>query len=227
MNKSRKITPFISITIFLCFFAFGCSAQHIDEEETGILIQHHIFYAGVIGGINLSQVDGDNYAGYYKTGANFGVIGYARLRPHVALSYELLYSQRGSKSHLPQPSGIDTVVVNKYGINVNYAEIPVMINVFDKQKSHIGVGLSYSRLISSSEYLSTTPAYNIDLSKYPFIKNNLEFVVSSELHVWKGLFFNIRFQYSIIPMRIAVPPNFSRSVQYINQWTIRMMYLIF
>jgi len=230
MTKSKKFGGFTIIIVALFFLCQRIYAQDIAEDEHGLYVQHHIFYAGVVAGVNLSQVDGDNFAGYYKYGANLGLIGYAKLWKKVALSYELLYSQRGSRAtaiDLPKISGIDSILITKYGINVNYAEIPVMINVFDKTKSHIGAGISYSRLLSSSETLQTYPATNAGLSKYPFIKNNMEFVVSSELHIWKGLFFNIRFQYSIIPMRLAVPPNFSRSVQYINMWSLRMMYLIF
>lgn len=230
MTKSKKNAGFSIIILFLLLAASVLRAQEADDEEHGFFVQHHTFYAGVVMGMNLSQVDGDNFAGYYKFGANFGLIGYAKLRKRLMLSYELLYSQRGSRAtsaNLPLLSGIDSILITKYGIKVNYAEIPVMINIFDKYRSHIGIGASYSRLVSSSETLATVPAYPIDLSKYPFIKNNMEFVTSAELHIWKGLFFNIRFQYSIIPMRINVPPNFSRSVQYINMWSIRMMYLLF
>ena len=229
MNKSRKFAALIIITIIL--MAFGGVARAQDEEddgeEHGLYVQQpRLFYAGFIGGANFAQVDGDNFAGYHKVGANFGGIGYLRLQKHVSLSWEILYSQKGAKSNMMRVSGIDTVLIVKYGINANYAEIPLMINYFDKNKSHIGIGVSYSRLVAATEPLTTAPAYAIDLNKYPFAKNNYDFLAGAQLHLVKGLFLNIRFQYSITPIRTDSPPNFSRDPkEYNNIWTVRLMYL--
>jgi hypothetical protein len=209
MNKSRKFAALIIITIILMAVA-----------------KQRLFYAGFVAGTNFAQVDGDNFAGYHKVGVNVGGIGYWNFHKHAAVSWELLYSQKGAKSNGYRVSGIDTIFILKYGINANYAEIPVMINYFDQHKSHIGIGVSYSRLIAVTETLVTAPAYAIDLNKYPFAKNNFDFLAGAQLHLVKGLFLNIRFQYSITPIRADSPPNFSRSPnEYNNIWTVRLMYL--
>jgi hypothetical protein len=223
MTKSRKFAPLVIITVLLLAFSNTIYAQkdEFDPEDT------HIFYAGIIGGANFAQVDGDAFAGYRKVGFNAGGIGYVQLHKHVALSWELLYSQRGSKSNQVQPATNDTnVLITNYNIKLSYAEIPVMINYFDKRKSHFGVGVSYSRLVSGSESLATDPPTKIDLTKYPFRHDNFEAVAGAELHLWKGLFLNVRFQYSITPIRTTSPPGFSRTnKQYNNLWTVRLMYL--
>ncbi len=226
MTKSRKFAAYAAIVFFLTSLSYQSFAQDDDEEENP-----RLFSAGLIGGANFAQVDGDNFAGYHKVGLNVGGIGYLHLKHHTAISWEILYSQRGSVSNIQRPSNDDSTIILKYGININYAEIPVMFNVFDKHKSHLGLGLSYSQLVSSSETLtvdnpkSTPEVYNVDLSKYGFKKNALDVVASAQMHVWKGLFLNVRFQYSIIPIRTNVPPNYSRSNQYNNLWTVRLMYL--
>lgn len=229
MNKSRKFAALITITIILTAFGSTVRAQETDDDEDhGLYVaQPRIFYAGFIAGGNFAQVDGDNFAGYRKIGANFGGIGYVQFAKHVALSWEILYSQKGAKSDISRLSNlIDSVYITKYGITVNYAEIPVMINYFDKRKSHFGIGVSYSRLVSSTETLQTDPIYAIDLTKYPFQKNNMDILAGAQLHLWKGLFLNIRFQYSLTPMRTNSPPGFSRvQQQYNNLWTVRVMYL--
>jgi len=238
MNKSRKFTALILITVFstvfLTVFSGIARAQDEDDDEPhGLYLEKpRVFYGGLIAGANFSQVDGDYYAGYHKIAANVGGIVYAQLKKHVALSMEILYSQKGSKSNEPQPSpGNAAVVVLKYGINANYAEIPVMINYFDKRKSHAGIGVSYSRLVSQSEpitYDSSTLQKSMDLSiNYPFKKNGFDFLAGAQLHLWQGLFLNIRFQYSIVPVRSDIPPTeFARAVQYNNMWVVRLMYLL-
>jgi hypothetical protein len=229
MNKSRKFTALITITFILLMF---CGASFAQEEEDGephglYIEQPRLFSAGLIGGANFAQVDGDAYAGYHKVGLNVGAIGYLQIKKHLAVSWEILYSQKGAKSDAARISGIDTVWIVRYGINANYAEIPVMINYFDKRKSHFGLGVSYSRLVSSTETLTTQPDGNfVDLNKYPFAKNNYDFLAGVQLHFIKGLYLNIRFQYSIIPIRTVSPPNFTRAQdQYSNLWTVRLMYL--
>lgn len=82
------------------------------------------------------------------------------------------------------------------------------------------------KLLNSSEYASYYPAYPIDLSKYPFKKTDIEFLAGAQLRLWKGFFFNLRYQYSILPMRSSIPPYIARSKQYNNMWTVRLMYLL-
>ena len=231
MNKSRKFAALIPIAIIL--MAFGGVANAQDEDEGGGLYIEpvRVFYGGLLAGANFAQVDGDYFAGYHKIGLNVGGIVYAQVARHVALSMEILYSQKGSKSNNPEPSvTLPNTYITKYGINANYAEVPIMINYFDKRKSHFGVGVSYGRLVSSSETLqvdSFNTFKSIDLNnKYPFAANALDVLAGFELHLWKGLFLNIRFQYSIIPIRTDIPPNYARADQYNNLWVCRLMYLL-
>ena len=227
MNKSRKFAALITITIILCVFCGAAKAQDDDEPHGYYIETPRLFYAGLLAGANFAQVDGDNFAGYHKVGLNVGGIGYVQLHKHVAISWEILYSEKGAKSDFPRLSGIDTIYIAKYGIKANYAEIPLMINYFDKRKSHFGIGVSYSRLVSSTETLKTSPNYPVDLNKYPFEKNGYDILAGAQLHLVKGLFLNVRFQYSLVPIRSFSPPDFARSQkQYNNLWTVRLMYLL-
>ena len=232
MNKSRKFAALLIITVILIAFGSAAHAQDDDGEPHGLYVeQPRVFYGGLIIGANFAQVDGDYFAGYHKIGLNVGGIVYAQVAKHVALSMEILYSQKGSKSNIPEPSlTLPNTYIIKYGINLNYAEIPIMINYFDKRKSHFGVGVSYGRLVSSSETLqvdSSKAIRNIDLNnKYPFTPNAFDLLAGFELHLWKGLFLNVRFQYSLVPIRTNLPPDYSRADQYNNLWVVRLMYLL-
>jgi Outer membrane protein beta-barrel domain len=226
MDKVIKFAALCLISFLFAVCSNPARAQSEEEEEHSMLIPKKIhIYAGAIVGTNFTQVDGDNFAGYYKIGANIGGIGYVKFTKNWAVSMELLYSQKGSIANKVQASGIDSVYITKYGISVNYAEIPIMINLFDKLKSHIGIGFSYGRLVNSGETLVTAPNYPIDLSKYQFRQDEWEFLAGAQMRLFKGLFLNLRFQYSIVPFRTDIPPNFSRAAQYNNMYTLRLMYL--
>jgi hypothetical protein len=186
------------------------------------------FYAGLIAGANFSQVDGDNFAGYHKVGMNVGGIVYTHLAEHLAVSLEILFSQKGAKSNREQTAntGASVFLIEKYKIHLNYAEIPIQINYFDKRRSHFGAGLSYSQLVSAKETSVTTPTYPNDFEKYPFKKSDLNFIIGGNLHLIQGLFLNLRFQYSLMSIRNNIPPGFGdRGQQFSNMWTVRLMYL--
>ncbi len=227
MNKSRKFAALIVINVLFMVFCSFANAQVEDETEGLYIEKPKIFTVGLIAGGNFCQVDGDSYSGYHKTGFNFGGIGYARIHRHVALSFEMLYSQKGAKSNTYRYSPIDSMtIIDDYRINLTYAEIPLMINYFDQRKSHFGAGVSYNRLVNSTETMNTNPVSSIDFTKYPFRKDSYDLLADAQLHLWKGLFFNIRFQYGLVPIRTVSPPALSRAQkQFSNLWTVRLMYL--
>lgn len=188
------------------------------------------FYGGLLGGVNFTQVDGDSYAGYHKIGFNAGGIAYAQLAPKIAGSIEILFSQKGSRGHKAQESGNPGVIIQKYRIDLNYAEVPIQINYFDRRKSHFGGGLSYSQLISSNEKLEIqngpgAPITPVNTDEYKFRKADINLILGGNLHLWQGLFLNARFQYSMIAIRKDIPEGYGRAEQYNNMWTLRLMYL--
>ena len=56
------------------------------------------FHLGAMGGINISQIDGDDLQGYDKVGWTFGIRSVAVIDESLNFSTELLYSERGSVS---------------------------------------------------------------------------------------------------------------------------------
>ena len=227
MDKSRKLAALLIGVIILTCISSRSFAQYDEGENPLYIPDPHVFYTGVVVGSNFTQVDGDNFAGYHKMGLNVGGIGYIQLKKHLALSFEILYSQKGSKSDMGKFLVTDTTVwINSYHITANYAEIPLMINYFDSRKSHFGIGVSYNRLVSSSETATTDPSVATNFNAFPFKKNSFDALAGAKLHLWKGLFLNVRFQYGIVPMRTKSPDGFYRAEkQYNNMWTVRLMYL--
>lgn len=220
MTKIRKFAVLVATVFAGCLYSSSIMAQNPSDYY---LEDPRTFYGGLVAGANFTQVDGDSYAGYHKVGLNLGGIMYANLADHLAASLELLFSQKGSRGHREQESGVGTII-NKYRIDLNYAEIPIQINYFDRRKSHFGGGFSYSQLISSKEQIETNAGV-VPTDSFTFRKMDINFILGGNLHLWQGLFLNLRFQYSLIPIRKDPPPGYSRSEQFNNMWTLRLMYL--
>ncbi len=186
------------------------------------------FYGGLVAGANFTQVDGDNYAGYHRVGINAGGIVYTKFDEHFAASIEILYSQKGSRGHHAQENGNHNIV-DGYKLQLNYAEVPLQLCYFDRRRSHFGAGLSIARLVSVKEEGTLNGVTYTDFDKFPVKKMDYNFIIGGNLHLWQGLFLNVRFQYSLVPIRKGtdnVPPEFSgRAEQYNNMWTVRLMYL--
>lgn len=220
-----KVSARLAFLLLLVLYSSRLSAQNPNNYYEEV---PRVFYGGLVFGMNATQVDGDNYAGYKKFGINAGGIMYIRLDEHLAASVELLYSQKGARSDGDRKSG--PAILQKYKVTLNYAEIPIQLNYFDKRRSHFGAGFSIGRFISASESGEALflPA-PVDFEKYPFNKMDYNFIIGGNLHLWKGLFLNARFQYSLVPIRKGednVPPFFSgRNEQFNNMWTVRVMYL--
>jgi len=109
---------------------------------------------------------------------------------------------------------------------LNYAEVPVQLYYFNKHRDHFGGGFSYARLIQGTETYQSNPPQSIKPEQYPFKRSDINFVMSGNLRLWKGLFLAGRFQYSMLSIRNKVPPGFGRNEQFNHLWVFRLMYLI-
>lgn len=186
----------------------------------------HLFTAGLIVGSNFSQIDGDNVAGYTKLGLCAGGVLYTNFSSKVSISLEILYSQKGSRSSFAYPSVSKLYNIIHYSETVNYAEIPLLFNLYDKRKSHASIGFSYNQLISTKETAETIPQIPVDyFNSYPFKKNDINFLLGASVHIINGLYAGLRFQYSLVSVRNTYPPEFGRTSQYNNLYSLRVMYL--
>jgi len=100
------------------------------------------FKGALIGGFNVSQIDGDLLVGYNKFGFNAGAQVSTVLTERWEVSMELLYSQRGSDR-----SKNDGPIIEYDRIQLNYVEVPVMLHFIDWKIHFIG-GFAYHRLIN-------------------------------------------------------------------------------
>jgi hypothetical protein len=195
------------------------------KAQTGFYVtERKMFYGALVAGIGFSQIDGDNYAGYHKTGIQAGAAVYSFLGSNLIASLEILYAQKGSRGKISD-SGIPGVSITSYKTDLNYAQVPMVLYYIDKSRNHFGAGFNYSRLVSAKELIESNPTYNFNQEQYPFNKNDLNFVASANVCIWKNLFANLRFEYSVLDARGKMIPAIGRQGQYNNSCIVRIMYL--
>lgn len=176
-------------------------------------------------GMNLTQVDGDEFYGFHKFGLNVGPmvsLPFGKKRNWSA-SLELLYSQKGSV-HNSSTDSLD------YKLVQDYAEIPVLIHFTDKKIISAGVGFSYGQLIN---YKETHNVFYDSLFKpqTSLSNNDISVIADIQIRVWKQLWANVRYQYSLKSNRTvlvtdpAYPKNPFERKQYNNVISIRLTWV--
>lgn len=106
------------------------------------------FNAGVVAGLNFSELEGNGVTDYF--GINAGIIGTARLTKHSQLGMEILFSQNGEYV-LPE-----YYPPLQYGqVWLNHIEVPVhidwLIGLFERDEFYdwnLNIGMAYAKLVS-------------------------------------------------------------------------------
>jgi hypothetical protein len=147
---------------------------------------------GISLGMNLTQVDGDEYYGFHKVGLNVGpmvAVHFGKNRNWSA-SLELLYSQKGSYHRGAYDS-------TTFRLVQDYAEVPFLIHYTDKKIISGGVGVAYGRLIN---YKETTNQFFDSIFYYTNAISDNEFSIIGDLQIrlWYQLWANVRYQYSLV-----------------------------
>lgn len=109
----------IKQSIFIIFLLglFDLSSTEVSAQT---------FKGGIVLGMNGSQLNGDNVAGYNKWGLCGGVSIGVNVSKVLSVSVEMLFSQRGSSEKL----SINPLKV-KNGIALNYIELPIILKISD------------------------------------------------------------------------------------------------
>lgn len=220
MKSIPKITTILAfLYVFLPFFSHAQNSKYNPELD--------IFTGGIVFGGNASQVDGDSYKGYDKKGLNGGGIVYIPfggdmglpLPGTIALSMEVSYSNKGSKG-----GANNAYFLKSHLIDLHYGEVPILVNWYrGTRKSIYGMGFSFGFLGFAEEVIETGTGQKLR-NEYPFKKVDFSFVLSPNIHLFKGFYLNPRFQYSMIPVRDD-SGGLGRNQQFNNVWSIRLMYL--
>ncbi|MCR4812309.1 MAG: porin family protein [Bacteroidales bacterium] len=159
--------------------------------------QSQRIHAYVAAGATVSQVEGDELKGFKKWGGTAGVGAMVRLTENGKwkMSVEADFAQRGFRNNTRNPYDIN--------LTLNYIDIPITFHFHDNKGGlEVGAGLLYGRLVRQPHGELDHPSTFIpDSTDMSFLKNDFAALLDLRFTVWRGLQLNLRFQYSIIPIK--------------------------
>ena len=179
----------------ICFLLLLCKPESLSAQQ---------FNAGFVLGVNAAQIDGDNAAGYNKLGISAGLRATTYLTDKSDLSFDILYSQRGSQSEF----NLGTNFV-PFKIKVNYIEVPILFNYRDwlveddddnsYYKITISGGLAYSRLFQTEIDDGAPTSSLVPLQDF-FKKNDVSIVIGASFNITEHIGVSIRWTRSFTPI---------------------------
>ena len=190
--KLKKCQIHLLWTLTLCMLILSSSPAYSQR-----------FSAGIVGGLNASQIDGDLLAGFDKVGLTGGVKTVINFESVFDLNVEFLFTQRGSRPDIFNPEYDPDI-----NITLNYAEIPVYFTLGDwwqeeeqyhKVSAH--AGLSYGRLISARTFdYYNQPLHSLDNLVPYFNDNDLSWLVGASYMMSKKWGVTGRYTRGITPL---------------------------
>lgn len=180
--------------LFALLFIALTSTGHAQHRRNS----DQVIFAYPVIGATFSQIEGDELKGFDKIGITTGVGAMMNLSRNemFKLSIEATFSQRGAFNNTNNPYSL-------YDFTLNYVDIPLMFHFQDPYGGMVfGLGLSYSRLVQQPHgSLFYSSAFVPDTSDMSFLKNDLAIAADLRFTVWRGLKINIRYQYSLFPVK--------------------------
>ncbi len=158
-------------------------------------------HAYITSGLSVSQIEGDELKGFQHAGFTGGVGALTSISENNrwGMSVEILFNQRGVYNNSYDPQ-------NLYNIkfSLNYIDIPLLLHFQDPYGGMLfGAGLSYGRLVQQPHgTIRYNPNYFYpDTTDLVFLSNDLMAVADARFTIWRGLQFNIRWQYSLLAIK--------------------------
>lgn len=153
------------------------------------------FNAGLLAGVNGSQIEGDGYGGYNKLGFIVGGFTNTDFNEKWSTQFEIYFINKGSFKAAKPSAGI----YNQFYFNINYIEVP------------IAVRYHYEKFIfEAGPYLAKFLSYKFEDEfgerKQPFVNypvNSFDFggFVGINFKATEKIIINLRSKNSLIPFR--------------------------
>jgi hypothetical protein len=148
------------------------------------------FGGGIIAGASTSQVAGDMLGGFNKIGLLAGAYTNLKIKENLKLQFEITYIEKGSRN--------PNIHKNNFAeITLSYVEVPISINLQQKENLGVEVGILPAFIINSEmhDYFS-----KIEISP-SFEKYDFGIFAGINYHLTNKIILNTRISNSIIPIR--------------------------
>lgn len=155
-----------------------------------INIQAQNFGGGLIVGASTSQVAKDGLGGFNKIGWIAGTYTNLKIKDNLKAQIEMIYIEKGSRNPNLHKN-------NFQEITLSYVELPISINLQQKENLGIELGISPAFIIASKMNDSFDETQIIP----SFEKYDFGIFAGINYHLNKNIILNSRMSNSIIPIR--------------------------
>lgn len=151
------------------------------------------FDAGLIVGLNASQIEGDGFKGYHKAGFLGGIFVQTDLSPVFFTGMEIKYSGKGSKRKYDpkQPEQ------PPYTMRLGYIDIPVFAGFRTNNKTALTAGITPGILVYSKELGADGEIPEI--AQQDFNDFDLQLFLGFQWEFTTRMTADLRFSMSVIP----------------------------
>ena len=155
------------------------------------------FGGGIIAGASTSQVAGDLLGGFNKIGILAGAYTNLKVKEILSFQFEISYITKGSRN--PNMYESNHPNYEKIEITLSYIEMPLTINL--QQKENLGVEFGIIPAFNISATLNSAEAKNISVPNPQYKKYDLGVCAGINYHITDNIILNTRISNSIIPIR--------------------------
>jgi|WetSurMetagenome_2_1015567.scaffolds.fasta_scaffold273400_2 hypothetical protein len=188
-----------SIIIVLLFISLQSMAQR--------------FNGGLVAGVNVSQIDGDDWGGYNKAGLVGGAYVFTKFRNKWGAQMEIRYAAKGSAPSLNNPL--------HRKIRLQYIELPLIATFDFTKKIQLQAGGSFGYLFNAAQ----NEGYGYETIK-EFDQYAVDACVGGKYDLLDNLSINVRFAYSVIPLYAQYSGATGNRAKYNNVITFAFYYRI-
>ncbi len=157
----------------------------------------------LIGGLNTTNVQGDDVFGFHKIGLNAGAAAIVPFTDHWTLTLETVYSGKGSY-HKMGGRGMDYRYrhdYNQYKLILNYLEVPLLVHYIDRTRLKAGAGFAYGRLIEVKEWEDEVRIASTTLNSGVYSMDDWSAVLDVQVPIFSQLYVDARYSFSLVPIR--------------------------
>ena len=145
------------------------------------------FNGGIVGGMNVSQIDGDTWGGYNKAGLVGGAYVFTQFQNNWGAQMEIRYAAKGSAPSINNPLHLK--------IRLQYVELPLVATYAFTEKLQVYAGGNFGYLFSAAQ----NEGYGYQEFQ-EFDKYSVDACAGVNYHLLDNLSINVRFSYSVVPI---------------------------
>lgn len=204
----KKIFLFLFACIIL---AIPCDAQRRHTKKVD-----KRFSAGIVGGITMSQIDGDLYQGYDHSALTGGLKISAFIHDKLSFDVNFLYVQKGASIENEEIEFRASYAKDRW-IHLDYIEVPFLLTLKphgSQSKLFFEGGVSFGKMIQTTivENVRDFTDISYEVLSSDFNSTDISAITGIGSYLTKNISLGFRFSYGLNKMYVNENPIFRETL---------------